>query len=426
MVSLSLNNLKNIVSKTLKQTRLRKFLVAISGGSDSLTLLAIINELKLRDDITVRAIHINHNVSDNNLEMEKCCIDFCKKNSINLIRKEIPTQQISNIEEYLRNKRYEIFFKSVNKDEALVIGHHLDDQVETFFYRLFRGSSPLGLSSMKEISMRNNVVICRPLLSVEKRDIDDYALEINLKYIDDITNNDLDFQRNYIRKKILPSIKERWGSLNKTMNHNINLQDTYSKISQDYCIMIYDHIVSDKTLSIATLNLYPHYVHSIFIKYWIYNEITYELNRNEIYNIQSLLCNKNNEYPKYILKNKSSIVKYNNHLYIIDENEKSFISQTIWDLKNDIYFKNRSISIKDLKEKGIYKSLYKRAPITLKPVKGKEKIILNKKNYQSLKKIFQDKSIPVWERDKFILLFSENELLVAYGDEHVFISSELR
>ena len=113
-------------------------------------------------------------------------------------------------------------------------------------------------------------------------------------------------------------------------------------------------------------------------------------------------------------------------MYIIDENEKSFINQTIWDLKNDIYFKNRSISIKDLKEKGIYNSLYKRAPITLKPVKGKEKIILNKKNYQSLKKIFQDKSIPVWERDKFILLFSENELLVAYGDEHVFISSELR
>ena len=113
-------------------------------------------------------------------------------------------------------------------------------------------------------------------------------------------------------------------------------------------------------------------------------------------------------------------------MYIIDENEKSFINQTIWDLKNDICFKNRSISIKDLKEKGIYNSLYKRAPITLKPVKGKEKIILNKKNYQSLKKIFQDKSIPVWERDKFILLFSENELLVAYGDEHVFISSELR
>ena len=79
MVSLSLNNLKNIVSKTLKQTRLRKFLVAISGGSDSLTLLAIINELKLRDGITVRAIHINHNVSDNNLEMENVVLTFVKK-----------------------------------------------------------------------------------------------------------------------------------------------------------------------------------------------------------------------------------------------------------------------------------------------------------------------------------------------------------
>ena len=153
-------------------------------------------------------------------------------------------------------------------------------------------------------------------------------------------------------------------------------------------------IISDKTLNIDTLNSYPHYVHSIFLKHWIYNEKKYELNRNEIYNIQSLLSNKNNEYPKYILKNKSSIVKYNKHLYIIDENEKSFINQTIWDLKNDICFENCSIAIEDLKEKGIYDRLYK--------------------------------SIPVWERDKFILLFSDNELLVAYGDKHIFISSELR
>lgn len=426
MVSLSLNNLKDIVSKKLKQTGFRKFLVAISGGSDSLTLLAIINELKLRDEISVRAIHINHNISDNNLEMEKCCIDFCNKYSIDLVLKKIPTEQISNIEEYLRNKRYEIFFKLVNNDEALVLGHHLDDQVETFFYRLFRGSSPLGLSSMKDISVRNNVVICRPLLSVEKKGIYDYVRQINLEYVDDETNNDLDFQRNYIRKKILPSIKERWESFNKTMSNNIKLQDTYSKISKDFCIMIYDHIVSDKTLNIGILNSYPHYVHGIFIKHWIYNETKYELNRNEIYSIQSLLCNKNNEYPKYILKNKSSIVKYNKHLYIIDENEKSSINQTIWDLKNDICFENCSIAIKDLKEKGIYDRLYERAPITIKPVKGKEKIILNKRNYQSLKKIFQDKSIPVWERDKFILLFSDNELLVAYGDKHIFISSELR
>ena len=426
MVSLSLNNLKDIVSKILKQTGYSKFLVAISGGSDSLTLLAIINELKLRDEISVRAIHINHNISDNNSEMEQCCIDFCKKYSIDLVTKKIPTEQSSNNEEYLRNKRYEIFFKFVKNDEALVLGHHLDDQVETFFYRLFRGSSPLGLSSMKDISRRNNVVICRPLLSVQKKDIYDHIRQINLKYIDDVTNNDLDFQRNYIRKKILPSIRERWESLNKTMSHNIKLQDNYSKISKDFCIMIYDHIISDKTLNIDTLNSYPHYVHSIFIKHWIYNETKYELNRNEIYNIQSLLCNNNNEYPKYILRNKSSIVKYNKHLYIIDENEKSFINQTIWDLKNDICFENCSIAIEDLKEKGIYDRLYKRAPITLKPVKGKEKIILNKRNYQSLKKIFQDKSIPVWERDKFILLFSDNELLVAYGDKHIFISSELR
>ena len=58
--------------------------------------------------------------------------------------------------------------------------------------------------------------------------------------------------------------------------------------------------------------------------------------------------------------------------------------------------------------------------------KGNERIMLNKSNHQELKKIFQAKSIPLWERQRFILLFSQNELLVACGDEHTFISTELR
>ena len=75
---------------------------------------------------------------------------------------------------------------------------------------------------------------------------------------------------------------------------------------------------------------------------------------------------------------------------------------------------------------GIYESLSKQAPIILKCVQGSEKIKLNNDNHQDLKKIFQNKSIPIWERDRFILLFSDNKLLVAYGHDHIFISSDLR
>ena len=95
-------------------------------------------------------------------------------------------------------------------------------------------------------------------------------------------------------------------------------------------------------------------------------------------------------------------------------------------MKDDISFGDFKLSIKRLKDKGVYEYLRKKAPITLKAVEGKERIMLNKDNHQELKKIFQARNIPLWERQRFILLFSRNELLVAYGDKHTFISTELR
>ena len=84
-----------------------------------------------------------------------------------------------NIEEQLRNKRYESFFNHMSKDEVLVLAHHEDDQFETFLYRLFRGASPRGLSSIKEISHRKNKILCRPFLQLPKKTI----IELSMKSI---------------------------------------------------------------------------------------------------------------------------------------------------------------------------------------------------------------------------------------------------
>ena len=95
-------------------------------------------------------------------------------------------------------------------------------------------------------------------------------------------------------------------------------------------------------------------------------------------------------------------------------------------MKSDIGFGSCEIKLNKLKKEGIFDNLSLKAPITLKSVTGNEKILLNKTNHQELKKIFQKKSIPVWERDRFVLFYSHNELLLAYSDKAMFISSEIR
>ena len=426
MDNLNLIKVKKKVYQSLKKTGCNNFLLAISGGSDSLFLLKMIHELSNEYDYTIRAIHVNHNFSPNSGDMENYCVKACKEYDVELVIKNLNSNIKSNIEDHLRAQRYKEIFAAMNDSEALILGHHFDDQIETFFYRLFRGSSPIGLSCMKEISERERRKICRPLLSFSKRTIEKYVEEKRIKFIHDLTNNDTTFDRNYIRKNIIPTVKARWSGFSKVMKHNIMLQNSYKNIANDYCKVIFGHVVSNEQVDINLLKSYPKYLHGIFLRYFMSQTINYELSKNELSSILKLFYSDNNDYPKLILKNNLSIIRYNNFFYIIEDKIKINLSEQLWDLNEDISFGDFRLTIKELKDKGIYDCLCKKAPIILRNVKGKERMMLNKHNHQELKKIFQAKNIPLWERQRFILLFSKNELLVACGAKHTFISTELR
>jgi tRNA(Ile)-lysidine synthase len=427
MDNLNRNYIKESIKKSLFSTFKNKFLIAISGGIDSMLLLKVSSLLSRESNLSFRAIHINHNLSANSREMQDCCIKSCYKYSIDLEVKSIYEDRNNNIEDRLREKRYQILLNNTNDDESLLTGHHEDDQIETFIYRLVRGSSPKGLSSIKKISYRNEKILCRPLLTINKDDIQTAAKLYDLEYVNDLTNNNLSFDRNYIRKKIIPIIKDRWNHLNKAISHTISLQNDYEFIAQEYCSQIYSSIIIDKKLSIGQLNNFSSHIHSIFIKYWIFRSLQYNLSKNETLKLIQITKNDNNDYPKCNLKNNISIIRYNDQLYIVNQSEKrKQTSSLLWDIKNDIRFGDNTIFIDTLKNEGIYDYLCLKAPITLKRFVGNEKIMLNQYNHQSLKKLFQTKSIPKWERDNFVLFYAKNELLLAYSENNKFISSQLR
>ena len=206
MDNLNLIKVKKKVHQSLKNTGCDNFLLAISGGSDSLFLLRVIHELSNEYKYNIRAVHVNHNFSLNSRHMENYCVHACNEYDIEIVVKNLNCNVKTNIEDHLRDQRYRKIFTVLKDNEALVLGHHFDDQIETFFYRLFRGSSPIGLSSMKEISKRENRIICRPLLSYSKKTIENYVQEEKIKFIYDLTNNDISFDRNFRIWPIIPYV----------------------------------------------------------------------------------------------------------------------------------------------------------------------------------------------------------------------------
>lgn len=186
--------------------------VALSGGKDSICLLSLLLSVKEEFSLTVKAVHVNHNIRLNESEKDAdFCKNYCEKLGVPIKIFSVNAIEFSktngySLEQGARILRYQIF------DELLKTGfcnkvataHHGNDNFETLLFNIFRGS---GLKGAKGIPSVNGQII-RPLLNATRNDIDNYADKHELPFVEDSTNFDNDITRNYIRNVITPKVLE--------------------------------------------------------------------------------------------------------------------------------------------------------------------------------------------------------------------------
>lgn len=182
----------------------KKVAVAVSGGIDSLSLILLANEWCKQYDIEVIGITVDHKLRPTSTDEALYINDLLstKFNIKHYVLTWNTEKPMSNIEAKAREERYRLMFEFCknNNIDTILLGHHLQDQVENFFIRLFRGSGIKGLSSIKKVSSRNNITLIRPFLDLKKDDLKEYLLKNNIKWIEDESNNDEKFLRNKVRK----------------------------------------------------------------------------------------------------------------------------------------------------------------------------------------------------------------------------------
>ena len=301
MASSKPHSLLDICNGLLKDLSNNKFLIAYSGGLDSSVLLDCFYKLSIDNPIQIRSIHINHGLSDSADAYEKHCKVISEEYGINHISEKIKVNSKSNIEEQCRIERYKKITNYCMKDEIIITAHHQEDQVETFFLRLIRGSGVRGLSCMKNITLINDRKIFRPFLQITKDQIDDYQINHNIKYIRDETNNESKFDRNYIRNNILPYLKSRWPSLNKNILNNIQIQDIQSNFTIDNIEKILPNFYgnSKNELSINKLNQEQYHTKVVIIHEWVYLREKITLNLKQINEIVKILNTNNDSNPLF-------------------------------------------------------------------------------------------------------------------------------
>ena len=211
-----------------EHTNLNKgILIGYSGGPDSTALVHLLSSLKAYQELDVKAIHINHNLSKHSAMWENHCIETCSKLNINLITESIEIKvDGGGLESASRKARYRVFEKILNAGDQLLLGHHGDDVAETLFMRLLRGTGPDGMEGPKLQRSLGKGVLIRPFLEISKKQILDYLNINNIDYIEDDSNLSNDFDRNYLRNEIFPMLERKWNNFPNRINN-------FSKIIKD-------------------------------------------------------------------------------------------------------------------------------------------------------------------------------------------------
>jgi len=212
--------------------------VGLSGGLDSVTLLAILAQLAGPMGFSLHALHVDHGISPNASQWARFCEQLCASLGVpvQVEHARIGDRRALGLEGAARRARYAIFAREYG--DFIILAHHRDDQAETLLLQLLRGAGPLGMAGMPVLRALpgSRARVVRPLLGVARSEIEAWAREHDLAWIEDESNDDLGLQRNFVRHRILPLLEQRFPAARATAAraaaHLAEAQELLSALAQ--------------------------------------------------------------------------------------------------------------------------------------------------------------------------------------------------
>ena len=420
MLEVESQNIEEILKQQIQAQNIKKICISLSGGVDSIVLLYALNQC-LDKVSSIRAIHINHNLVKNS----QSWAEFCKKTcdqiqiQIDIHSVKVNTTEGFGIEAAARKARYQKLQGSIQDGEWLMTAHHQDDQLETVLLRMARGTGIEGLQGIQKQFNFGRGNIIRPLLDISKNEILGYARQKNLDWVEDTSNKETYFDRNFLRMKVIPTLKERWPAFSSSISR-------LSDISSQTSILLKELAEQDLGLNYPTKNLDTEIFKNKSIGRVI-NIIRFMILKNEM-SVPSMkvlnsgvntLLNPKSVNPSMVWDNYC-IKRYLDKLYFLQLSElqpNQSNELMNWSIDEPLVLDENGSTLAATIAKGKGLSLKKcNKNLDVQFRQGGESIRpVGHKITKKLKKLFQENHILPWVRDKIPLLYKKNEL-IGVGD----------
>jgi len=423
----------------------KQLVLAYSGGLDSHVLLHLLAQYKhAYPQHEYLAVHVHHGLSDNADTWLVHCRNTAELLDVAFVAEKVQLNigNRESLEATARAARYQAIAKHLSADSVLLLGQHVDDQLETFLLQLKRGAGVKGLSAMAanmpfiEVS---GAQICRPLLTATQTQLQEYAQAQQLIWVEDESNQDQSYDRNFLRQHIIPELKQRWPNIAKTVHRTAELCAEQQSLADEIAGEDFIKVVSlNESLMISELAQLSLARRNNLIRYWLAQQGEIMPSRLHLQKLWAEVVNASDDANPQLSWQGGQFRRYQGRLY----NVKKFVE--LYEVKLEVSNLNQrnfstsvQVELPDNLGKLIFSADQVVEPITntptqealitvLKPAavgkivsvgfRGKGKCKPAGRNgSRSIKKLYQEYQVAPWLRDRVPLIYYDDKLVCALG-----------
>lgn len=409
----------------------RRFWVALSGGLDSVVLLDALAQLNL--PAPLHALHVNHQISPNADDWQQHCACLCEKLGVAFYSEKVDVKRDGHgLEDAARVARYKVFEHYVSADDVLLTGHHANDQAETLLLRLMRGTGPRGLAAMARRRAFGDAQMLRPLLDFTRAELQDYALSRNLTWVEDESNADIHYDRNFIRRDIMPLLLSRWPDFTRRWQQTAELCADNELLLNDLAAqdLALAHVRNERlgvSIDLSSLTRMSRARRHNLLRYWLITQNLSVPEQSHLQQFEQQLINGREDAEAEVRWGDVLLRRYRERLYLLSATTLDVLRQAQRAPVNLRLMHDKtppcdlaggmalmSVYSEQVTESGCLRADFSDAQIRWRQGGERCRPAL-RAHSQTLKRLLQEYALEPWLRELVPLLFINDEL-AAVGD----------
>ncbi len=421
------------VAAILKQHVKRgdRLVAGLSGGVDSVVMLDLLKGLSKSLHFELAALHVNHQINPRSGRFAAFCRAFCKSHAIPLTVVRVTVARGNSLEAAARAARYQAFRRL--PADFIALAHNLDDQAETVFLQLLRGAGVKGLSAMPVVrkdegarmkaearpssTIHHHPSILRPLLEIPRSEIEAYARSHKLEWIEDDSNTDTAFDRNFVRHRILPVIAQRYPSYRRTLlRTSRNFAEAAQLLDE---LAAADAQLSGLGLKIAVLRAFSSARAKNVVRHFLALHGVLMPNAARLDECVRQVLNERRKKRLIIELDGHTLRRFADELRVVPISRavaRGFMRRWKGESQFHVPELGGTLVLKKCRGAGISLAKLSAQPVSVRVRQGGERFRPHpNRPRHSLKNLLQEARVPPWLRDRLPLLFAGDTLVYVPG-----------